>query len=119
MEDLAKVVTEATYASEFRYRNPLVEEGTVSCAISQSGETADTLAALREAKEKGRWRWAIVNVVGVDHRPRDRWGDLSSRRPGDRRRQHEGVYMSVRVSDAAVAIRRPAAVHGRRASRGK
>ncbi|HMB96779.1 MAG TPA: glutamine--fructose-6-phosphate transaminase (isomerizing), partial [Tepidisphaeraceae bacterium] len=46
-EDLAKVVTEATYASEFRYRNPLVEEGTVVIAISQSGETADTLAALR------------------------------------------------------------------------
>ncbi len=58
MEDLAKVVTEATYASEFRYRNPLVEEGTVVVAISQSGETADTLCALREAKEKGRWPWA-------------------------------------------------------------
>ncbi len=58
MEDLAKVVTECTYASEFRYRNPIVEEGTVVVAISQSGETADTLAALREAKERGAWRWA-------------------------------------------------------------
>jgi glutamine---fructose-6-phosphate transaminase (isomerizing) len=64
MEDLAKVVTEATYASEFRYRNPLVEEGTVLCAISQSGETADTLAALREAKEKGALALGVVNVVG-------------------------------------------------------
>jgi glucosamine--fructose-6-phosphate aminotransferase (isomerizing) len=64
MEDLAKVVSEATYASEFRYRNPLVEEGTVLCAISQSGETADTLAALREAKEKGALGLGIVNVVG-------------------------------------------------------
>ncbi len=64
MEDLAKVVTEATYASEFRYRNPLVEEGTVVVAISQSGETADTLAALREAKEKGALGLGVVNVVG-------------------------------------------------------
>jgi glucosamine--fructose-6-phosphate aminotransferase (isomerizing) len=64
MEDLAKVVTETTYASEFRYRNPIVEEGTVVVAISQSGETADTLAALREAKEKGALCIGVVNVVG-------------------------------------------------------
>ncbi len=63
-EDLAKVVTEATYASEFRYRNPLVEENTVMVAISQSGETADTLAALREAREKGAIALGVVNVVG-------------------------------------------------------
>jgi glucosamine--fructose-6-phosphate aminotransferase (isomerizing) len=63
-EDLAKVVTECTYASEFRYRNPLVEEGTVVVAISQSGETADTLAALREAKEKGALSLGVVNSVG-------------------------------------------------------
>ena len=64
MEDLGKVVTETTYASEFRYRNPIVEEGTVVVAISQSGETADTLAALREAKEKGAMSLGVVNVVG-------------------------------------------------------
>jgi glutamine---fructose-6-phosphate transaminase (isomerizing) len=64
MEDFAKVVTEATYASEFRYRNPIVEEGTVIVAISQSGETADTLAALREGKEKGAMGLGIINVVG-------------------------------------------------------
>jgi glucosamine--fructose-6-phosphate aminotransferase (isomerizing) len=63
-EDLAKVVTECTFASEFRYRNPLVEEGTVVIAISQSGETADTLAALREGKEKGALGLGVVNVVG-------------------------------------------------------
>jgi len=63
-EDLAKVVAEATYASEFRYRNPIVEEGTVVVAISQSGETADTLAALREAKEKGALALGVVNAVG-------------------------------------------------------
>jgi len=64
MEDLAKVVTEATYASEFRYRNPIVEEGTVVVAISQSGETADTLAALREAKERGALALGLINAVG-------------------------------------------------------
>ncbi len=64
LEDLAKVSAECTYASEFRYRNPLVEEGTVVIAISQSGETADTLAALREAKEKGALALGIINVVG-------------------------------------------------------
>jgi glutamine---fructose-6-phosphate transaminase (isomerizing) len=64
MEDLAKVVTETTYASEFRYRNPIIEENTILVAISQSGETADTLAALREAKEKGALALGVVNVVG-------------------------------------------------------
>jgi len=64
MEDLAKVVTECTYASEFRYRNPIVEEETVVVAISQSGETADTLAALREGREKGALCLGVVNSVG-------------------------------------------------------
>jgi glutamine---fructose-6-phosphate transaminase (isomerizing) len=64
IEDLAKVVTECTYASEFRYRNPIVEEDTVLVAISQSGETADTLAALREGKEKGALCLGVINVVG-------------------------------------------------------
>jgi glucosamine--fructose-6-phosphate aminotransferase (isomerizing) len=64
MEDLAKVVTECTYASEFRYRNPLVEDDTVVVAISQSGETADTLSALREAQIKGALAMGIVNAVG-------------------------------------------------------
>jgi len=64
MEDLAKVPTECTYASEFRYRNPIVEENTVCVAISQSGETIDTLWALREAREKGATALGVVNVVG-------------------------------------------------------
>jgi glucosamine--fructose-6-phosphate aminotransferase (isomerizing) len=63
-EDLARIPTEVEYASEFRYRNPIVEEGTTIIVISQSGETADTLAALREAKEKGALTLGIVNVVG-------------------------------------------------------
>jgi len=63
-EDLARIPTEVEYSSEFRYRNPIVDDGTVMIAISQSGETADTLAALREAKEKGALALGIVNVVG-------------------------------------------------------
>ncbi len=63
-EDLARIPAEVEYASEFRYRNPIVEEGTVVIAVSQSGETADTLAALREARQKGVLALGVVNVVG-------------------------------------------------------
>ena len=63
-EDLARIPTEVEYASEFRYRNPIIEDGTMVMAISQSGETADTLAALREAADKGAMSLGIVNVVG-------------------------------------------------------
>ncbi|MHC4991412.1 MAG: glutamine--fructose-6-phosphate transaminase (isomerizing) [Planctomycetota bacterium] len=64
MEDLAKIPTEVDFSSEFRYRNPIIEEGTVVIAISQSGETADTLAALQEAKQRGALALGVVNVVG-------------------------------------------------------
>jgi len=64
MEDLAKIPARAEYASEFRYRNPIIEDGTVVVAVSQSGETADTLAALREAKDRGALALGAVNVVG-------------------------------------------------------
>ncbi|MBL8763342.1 MAG: glutamine--fructose-6-phosphate transaminase (isomerizing) [Phycisphaerae bacterium] len=64
LEDLAKIPAVAEYASEFRYRNPIVEDNTVVIAVSQSGETADTLAALREAKERGALAMGVVNVVG-------------------------------------------------------
>ena len=63
-EALARIPTEVEYASEFRYRNPIVDEGTVVLAISQSGETADTLAAIREARLKGALALGVVNVVG-------------------------------------------------------
>jgi glucosamine--fructose-6-phosphate aminotransferase (isomerizing) len=64
VEDLAKIPADFEYASEFRYRNPIIEEGTVIIAISQSGETADTLAALQEGKQRGALALGIVNVVG-------------------------------------------------------
>ncbi len=64
IEELARIPTEVEYASEFRYRNPIVDERTLVVGISQSGETADTLAALREAKRRGARTLGIVNVVG-------------------------------------------------------
>ncbi|UCC27106.1 MAG: glutamine--fructose-6-phosphate transaminase (isomerizing) [Gemmatimonadales bacterium] len=64
LEELARVPVEVEYASEFRYKNPVIPEGTLVLAISQSGETADTLAALREAKQRGAPTMGIVNVVG-------------------------------------------------------
>ena len=64
LEDLARIPTEVEYASEFRYRNPIIEDGTVVIAVSQSGETADTLAALAEAKDRGALALGVVNAVG-------------------------------------------------------
>src|SRR6266436_6040864 len=63
MEELARIPSEVEYASEFRYRNPIVDERTLVVGISQSGETADTLAALREAKRRGARTLGLVNVV--------------------------------------------------------
>ncbi|MFQ5922004.1 MAG: glutamine--fructose-6-phosphate transaminase (isomerizing) [Anaerolineales bacterium] len=64
IERLARVPVEVDIASEFRYREPLVDERTVVLAISQSGETADTLAAIEEARHRGAEIWSIVNVIG-------------------------------------------------------
>src|SRR5262249_54164127 len=63
-EELARLPVEVEYASEFRYRNAPVEKNTVVIAITQSGETADTLAALRESRRKGHRALALCNVVG-------------------------------------------------------
>ncbi len=63
-EDLARIPVEVEYASEFRYRNPVISENDVVIAISQSGETADTLAAIKLAKSKGAFVFGVCNVVG-------------------------------------------------------
>ena len=63
-EDLARIPVEVEYASEFRYRNPVISERDVLIAISQSGETADTLAAIKLAKEHGAFVFGVCNVVG-------------------------------------------------------
>jgi len=63
-EDLARIPVEVEYASEFRYRNPVISENDIVIAISQSGETADTLAAIKLAKERGAFVFGVCNVVG-------------------------------------------------------
>ncbi|MDT0295289.1 glutamine--fructose-6-phosphate transaminase (isomerizing) [Mesonia ostreae] len=63
-EDFARVPVEVEYASEFRYRNPIIDENDVVIAISQSGETADTMAAIKLAKSKGAFVFGVCNVVG-------------------------------------------------------
>ena len=63
-EDLARIPVEVEYASEFRYRNPIINKGDIVIAISQSGETADTLAAVKLAKSKGAFVFGVCNVVG-------------------------------------------------------
>ncbi|MDD2792997.1 MAG: glutamine--fructose-6-phosphate transaminase (isomerizing) [Sediminibacterium sp.] len=64
LEELCRIPVEVEYASEFRYRNPVIHKGDVIIAISQSGETADTLVALESAKEKGAFIFGVVNAVG-------------------------------------------------------
>jgi len=64
LEEIAGIPVTVEYASEFRYRNPVLEDGTLTLAISQSGETADTLAALKEAEQRGLRTMGIVNAVG-------------------------------------------------------
>ncbi|MHB8113505.1 MAG: glutamine--fructose-6-phosphate aminotransferase [Chloroflexi bacterium GWB2_54_36] len=64
IEAIARIPVEVDIASEFRYRNPIVDENTIILAISQSGETADTLAAMDEGRKRGAKLWAIVNAIG-------------------------------------------------------
>ena len=64
IEALARVPVEVDYGSEFRYRDPIINSNTVVLAITQSGETVDTLAAMEEARNKGAQLWSIVNVIG-------------------------------------------------------
>lgn len=64
IEDLARIPVEVEYASEFRYRNPIIKPSDFIVALSQSGETADTLAAIKLAKQKGAFIYGIVNVIG-------------------------------------------------------
>ena len=64
LEDLVRIPVEVEYASEFKYRNPIISNQDVVIAISQSGETADTLAAIKLAKEKGAFVFGVCNVVG-------------------------------------------------------
>jgi glucosamine--fructose-6-phosphate aminotransferase (isomerizing) len=64
LEDLARIPVEVEYSSEFRYRNPVIFPDDIVIAISQSGETADTMAAIQMARQKGAFLYGICNVVG-------------------------------------------------------
>ena len=109
IEELARIPVEVEYASEFRYRNPIVNERTLCIVISQSGETADTLAAMREAKRRGARTLGLVNVVGSTIAREVGRRHLPARRPGDRRRVDQGVHQPGHRARAAHAQARPAA----------
>ena len=92
IEGLARVPAEVDLGSEFRYRDPLVGPGDLVVAISQSGETADTLAALREAKAKGALAVAICNVVGSTITRESAGVIYTHAGPGDRGGLHQGLH---------------------------
>lgn len=111
IERLARVPVEAEIASEYRYRDPIVGENELFIAVSQSGETADTLAALREAKRRGARVMAGVQRGGLDHHARGGGGKhpLHLCGPGDCRGQHQGVHHPGRTDgDAGRGVGGPA-----------
>jgi len=102
IEELARIPVEVEYASELRYRNPPLDDGTLVFAITQSGETADTLAAMREMKRMGHQTLAISNVVGSTIAQEAHGGRLS-RAPGG---QGELPPEAVDAHDASLALDR-------------
>ena len=95
IEQWARVPVEMDIASEYRYRNPVVGPGDLVIGISQSGETADTLAAMRLARERGATVLAITNIAGLAGHARRRRRAVHARRPGDRRRRDQDVRRQV------------------------
>ena len=102
IEQLARVPVEVDYASEFRYRDPVMTDKTLLLVISQSGETADTIAALREAKERGSKVLAICNVHGSMITRESDGDNLDARGAGDRRGLDQGFH---RADDRALSVR--------------
>ena len=92
IESWARIPCEVEVASEFRYRNPIITPTTLVVAVSQSGETADTLAAIRDARVKGAKVFGITNVVGTPGGPRIRRRHLHQGQQGDRRGLHEVAF---------------------------
>ena len=93
IESLARVPVEVDYASEWRYRDPIVAPDTMTLVISQSGETADTIAAQREAKAQGLQDTGYMQRGRLDDHPRSSRNHLHPRRPGDRRGVHQGIHL--------------------------
>ena len=94
IEEFARIPVEVEYASEFRYRNPPIDQNTIVIAITQSGETADTLAAVRESQAEGPSDAGHLQRRRLDDRPRSRRRRLPARRAGNRRGQHQGVHIA-------------------------
>ncbi len=93
-EDIARIPVEVEYASEFRYRNPVLSEDDVVIAISQSGETADTLAAIELAKSKGATIIGICNVIGSSIPRMTHAGSYTHARARDRSGQYQSIHCS-------------------------
>ena len=111
IEALAQVPVEVDYGSEYRYRNPIIAANELAIVITQSGETADTLAALREAKRKGASSIAICNVVG-SMATREADGTVYTHAgPGDRRGVDQGLHVAARGAAAAGALHGAGARH--------
>ena len=106
IERLARVPVDVDYGSEYRYRDPIVSKNTLAIVITQSGETADTLAALREAKKKGARSIAICNVVGSMATRETDGTVLHARGAGDRRRLDQGVHDAAGRAPPAGAVHR-------------
>ena len=94
VEQLARLPVEVDYGSEYRYRDPIVDSRTLAVVITQSGETADTLAALREAEAQGRPERGHLQCRRQHGHARSRRHRLHARRPGDRRRLDQGVHLA-------------------------
>ena len=91
IEEWARVPVEMDIASEYRYRNPVVGPGDLVIGMTQSGETADTLAAMRLAREAGATVLAVTNIMGSQVDPRRRRRPLHPRRAGDQRRRDQDL----------------------------
>jgi glutamine---fructose-6-phosphate transaminase (isomerizing) len=92
IETIARIPVEVVIGSEFRYSDPIVDENTVVLAISQSGETADTLAAMEEGRKKGATVWSIVNAIGSQAMRVADGFHLDADRAGNRGGLHQGLY---------------------------
>ena len=99
IEELSRMPVEVEYGSELRYRNPPIDHKTILFAITQSGETADTLAALREIKRKGHPTLAICKRGRKHHCPRSGWWYLPARRAGDWCRLDKSLHVAADGAD--------------------
>lgn len=114
IESFCRIPVEVEYASEFRYRDPVIDEHDVVIAISQSGETADTLAAVELAKSRGAFIYGICNAIGSLHPPRYAYGVVHPRRTGNRSGIDQSIYRTGDCADHAGIDSRPGERYDRR-----